>query len=210
MESSKQTLNHPLINNINKHIVTYFIYQLIIELIENTPKEQEKRLNAELNDFMKKHDIKFLFNPKLLRRKLIRIKFGQNRIIIRVFGIYLLKNVDSKSIQKIKMVGKILLNRWRRLGEIMQFSIVNPDQNITFWVVSAQYNSGDATVKCLNFVFNQDLPRNRVRHIYIDDASTDNTPELIEPWLSKHPDHYVEYIRNEKNIEYCSQSLYFL
>ncbi len=104
---------------------------------------------------------------------------------------------------KIKMVGKLLLNRWRRIWEVFQFLAVSQDTELTFFVVSAQYNSGEATLKCLDSVYNQRLPRERVKHIFIDDASTDSTPELIQNWLDTHPDHNVEYIRNEKNMNIC-------
>ena len=200
MKSFEQTLNYPLNNDTNKNIIVYFFYQLITELIENTPKKSEEILKDKLKDFLSKHHIKTPFNAKLLRRKLIRVKFGQKKNIIKLLGIYLLKNVDPESTSRPKMFGKILLNRWRRLGEIIRLSTTKHNQKITFWVVSAQYNAGEVTLKCLDSVYNQNLPRNRVKHIFIDDASTDNTPELIESWLSKHPDHNVEYIRNEKNM----------
>ncbi len=101
---------------------------------------------------------------------------------------------------KLKMLGKLLSNRWHRLWEVFKLARVEPDPEISFWVVSAQYNSGAATLKCLDSVYNQTLPRHRVRHIFIDDASTDNTPELIANWLKEHPGHNVEYIRNAKNM----------
>ena len=99
-----------------------------------------------------------------------------------------------------KMWGKYILNRWRRFGEVLRFSRVKPDNKLTFYIVSAQYNSGKATLKCLDSVYRQDFPRERIRHVFIDDASTDNTPQLIEKWLREHPEHNVEYIRNEKNM----------
>ena len=200
MKSFEQTLNHPLINDNNRGIITYFFYQLIIEFIENTPRNLEKILHQKLNDFLGQYNTKPAFNPNLLRRKLIRVKLGQKKVIIRIFGLYLLKNVDPKSTSKLKMLGKILINRWRRLCEIIRFSTTKPNNEITFWVVSAQYNAGEATLKCLDSVYNQDLPKSRVKHIFIDNASINNTPELIESWLAKHSDHNVEYIRNEKNM----------
>ena len=210
MKSFEQTLNHPLITDTNRHIVIYFFYQLITELIENSPKEQEKILNIELKQFMQKHAIKPLFNLKLLRRRLIRVKLGQKKTIIRMLGIYLLKEIDSEITSRPKMLGKLLLNRWQRLGEIIQLSATKKDPNITFWVVSAQYNSGEATLKCLDSVYNQNLLRDRIKHIFIDDASTDNTPELIESWLSAHPDHNVEYNSQRKEYEHRAQPLYSL
>ena len=101
---------------------------------------------------------------------------------------------------RLKMLLKFLVNRYRRIWESIYFAFIRPDTGLTFWVVSAQYNSKEATLKCLDSVYNQSLPRNRVKHIFIDDASTDNTPDLIESWLKTHPGHNVEYIRNEKNM----------
>ncbi len=100
---------------------------------------------------------------------------------------------------RFKMWGKYLCNRWRRLWELLRFAVVKPDYELTFWVVSAQYNAGEAILRCLDSVYNQSLPRSRVRHIFIDDASTDGTPELIAGWLREHPDNNVEYIRNAEN-----------
>ena len=99
-----------------------------------------------------------------------------------------------------KMRVKYLCNRWRRFWEMLRFAVVKPDSELTFWVVSAQYNAGEATIRCLDSVYKQSLPRTRVRHIFIDDASTDGTPELIEDWLRAHPDHNVEFIRNPENM----------
>ncbi len=99
-----------------------------------------------------------------------------------------------------KMLFKLFVNRMRSLWEIICFSSIKLDSELTFWVVSAQYNSAEATLKCLDSVYNQTVPRQRVRHIFIGDTSTDNTPELIEAWLAALPDHNVEYIRNEKNM----------
>jgi hypothetical protein len=98
-----------------------------------------------------------------------------------------------------------LLNRYRirlliraagRFGEIMKYSMVRPDRTYPFHIVSAQRNMGDITLRCLQSVYDQEYPRDLVRHVFIDDASTDDTPSLIEGWLRHHPDHRVEFIRN--------------
>ena len=65
-----------------------------------------------------------------------------------------------------------------------------------FYVVSSQRNAGNACVECLDSVYEQNHPRDLIRHIFIDDASDDDTPEIIEKWLASHPGHSVDFIRN--------------
>jgi glycosyltransferase involved in cell wall biosynthesis len=83
-----------------------------------------------------------------------------------------------------------------RCLEILKYSVVRPAIDRRFHLVSAQRNAGEAAIACLQSVFDQRYPRELVRHIFIDDASTDETPELIEAWLEDHPEHCVEFIRN--------------
>ena len=94
LDSFQQALAHPLLNNTNNKDVVYFFNQLIIELIENCPLASEKKLRATYKQFLKDHDIYPQFNSKLFRRKLIRIKLGKNKKIIRILGIYLYKIIS--------------------------------------------------------------------------------------------------------------------
>ena len=84
--------------------------------------------------------------------------------------------------------------------EILRYGLARPCGNRHFHIVSAQRNMGDAALKCLDSVYSQRYPREFVRHIFIDDASTYNTPSLIEHWLGDHPDHKVEFIRNSERL----------
>ncbi len=55
---------------------------------------------------------------------------------------------------------------------------------------------GLAALACLDSVHAQRYPKEHIRHVFIDDASTDDTPNTIQSWLDNHPDHRVEFIRN--------------
>ncbi len=67
-------------------------------------------------------------------------------------------------------------------------------------IVSAQRNSGDVAIKCLDSVFIQDYDRRKIRHIYIDDASTDGTADIVRRWMDEHPGHSVELWDRETRL----------
>jgi len=92
---------------------------------------------------------------------------------------------------------RVLLLR-RALGrcfEILRYAVIQPRKMQRFHVVSAQRNMGDVALNCLQSVYDQKYPSDLYRHIFIDDASTDDTATLVEAWLRDHPDHRVEFIR---------------
>lgn len=66
-----------------------------------------------------------------------------------------------------------------------------------FVVVSCERNAGRDALTCLQSVYEQDYPRCLLRHVFIDDASTDETEALVRGWLATHRNHRVEFIRNE-------------
>jgi glycosyltransferase involved in cell wall biosynthesis len=74
--------------------------------------------------------------------------------------------------------------------------MVRPRKNQRFHIVSAQRNMGRIALQCLQSVYEQHYPKNLVRHVFYDDASTDSTPDLVQDWLADHPDHCVTFIRN--------------
>jgi len=67
-----------------------------------------------------------------------------------------------------------------------------------FCIVSCERHAGAAALKCLDSVYRQRYDRRLVRHVFIDDASCDGTHELVLRWLETHPDHNVDYIRQEE------------
>lgn len=98
-----------------------------------------------------------------------------------------------------------LANRYRvlllkralgRCLEALRYAVVRPRKRQRFHVVSAQRNMGDFALNCLQSVYDQKYPNDLVRHVFIDDASTDDTATRIESWLRNHPDHRVEFIHN--------------
>jgi glycosyltransferase involved in cell wall biosynthesis len=80
--------------------------------------------------------------------------------------------------------------------ECLRYSlkVVHSDQY--FEIISCERNAGDFALKCLDSVYCQKYKRDKVTHIFIDDASDDGTHEKIVGWLEKHPDHRVQYIHN--------------
>ena len=95
-----------------------------------------------------------------------------------------------------------LLSR-RKLSAFLEgisYLVVRPQKESSFVVVSCERNAGSAAIQCLESVYRQKVDRGRVRHVFIDDASTDDTHGLISAWLEDHPDHNVEYIHNPKRL----------
>ena len=91
---------------------------------------------------------------------------------------------------------RLLIRGFGRCLEVLRYSMVRPRPHHLFHIVSAQRNMGEFSLRCLQSVYDQRYPREFVRHVFIDDASTDDTPSLIDGWLRTHPDHRVEFIRN--------------
>ena len=85
-----------------------------------------------------------------------------------------------------------------RAGEALKYSLVRPRTYYNFVVVSPERNAGAAGRKCLQSVYEQDYDKSRVRHIFIDDASIDDTPERIKTWMKEHPDNTIELIENRE------------
>ncbi len=89
--------------------------------------------------------------------------------------------------------------RPHRVLEAIRYALVRPKTDQRFFVVSAERNAGHNAIRCLESVYRQRYDRARVRHLFTDDASDDQTPRLIEGWLAAHPDHCVQFIRNEES-----------
>ncbi|MCG6949124.1 MAG: glycosyltransferase [Acidobacteria bacterium] len=102
---------------------------------------------------------------------------------------------------------RLLLRAAGRLGEILRYSTVRPPQDQRFHIVSAQRNMGETAVRCLESVKNQNYPKHLVQHVIIDDASTDETPEIINNWIQAHPDQRVTFIHNTKRIGMLGNNL---
>lgn len=80
--------------------------------------------------------------------------------------------------------------------ESLRYSLETVTANHQFIVVSCERNSGEFAIKCLDSVYSQKYQRDKVTHVFIDDASDDGTHEKIVRWLETHLDHNVRYIRN--------------
>ena len=93
---------------------------------------------------------------------------------------------------------RLLLRAVGRAGEILRYALVRPRHHHHFHVVSTQRNSGRDVLRCLDSVYEQRYPRDRCRHLVIDDSSDDGTPENIGAWLATHPDHSVDFVRRRQ------------
>ena len=72
-----------------------------------------------------------------------------------------------------------------------------PDQNISFSVVTAVYNSEKYLDDYFKSLTRQTLDfRKHIRLIMVDDGSTDNSVAIIEKWQKKYPDN-IHYIYQE-------------
>lgn len=94
-----------------------------------------------------------------------------------------------------------------RIVEILRYSLVRPPAFQQFYVVSAGWRAGQAAVRCLETVWHQRYPRDRVHHLYIDDASPDGTPDLIRHWLDHETRPNVEFIQNRDRLGMLANNL---
>lgn len=94
-----------------------------------------------------------------------------------------------------------------RAAEAVRYAFVRPTRDKRFVIVSSQRNAGDAARRCLDSVYAQDYDRRLVRHIYIDDVSSDDTRAIVERWLAEHPDHNVDYIATTERAGGCANNL---
>jgi glycosyltransferase involved in cell wall biosynthesis len=82
----------------------------------------------------------------------------------------------------------------RRLKASAGYASVTPSHPQRFYVVSCARNAGAAALRCLDSVHAQTHPADRIEHVYLDDASTDDTRAQIRGWLGTHPNHRVTYV----------------
>lgn len=98
------------------------------------------------------------------------------------------------NIKKFDRYSKLIIERLRYSGSLLK------NIKLMFYIVSSQRNSGEAAKKCLDSVYYQNYDKRYLKHIFIDDASDDNTDAIVQMWLSQHPDHCVSYIRNSVRV----------
>ena len=82
------------------------------------------------------------------------------------------------------------LHRWRR-GR----NIVDPEQPRVAIVIPA-WNEALVIERTIDRLFRLDYPAKRVRVYVVDDASTDNTPELLRAKAAQYPG-FVYHLRRE-------------
>ena len=93
---------------------------------------------------------------------------------------------------------RLLLRAAGRAREAVRYALVQPKRRNHFHIVSTQRNAGRDVLRCLDSVHDQRYPKDRLRHLVIDDASTDDTPGLIEKWCEQHPGHTVELVQRSR------------
>ncbi len=102
---------------------------------------------------------------------------------------------------------RLLLRAAGRAREAVRYALVQPQRRNHFHIVSAQRNMGSDAIRCLQSVYDQSYPKDFVRHIFFDDASTDATPDLVRGWLTDHPNHSVQFIQNTERQGMLSNNL---
>jgi glycosyltransferase involved in cell wall biosynthesis len=95
---------------------------------------------------------------------------------------------------------KRVLRKSRSIGEWLRYRLKRQTCDLRFDIVTCERNAREFALKCLDSVYGQDYDPGRVRHIFIDDASEDGTPELIETWLKSHPGNRVEFVHNRSRL----------
>jgi len=93
---------------------------------------------------------------------------------------------------------RLLLRAAGRAREAVRYALVQPKRRNHFHIVSTQRNAGRDLLRCLDSVHDQRYPKDRLRHLVIDDASTDDTPGLIEKWCEQHPGHSVDLVKRPR------------
>jgi len=66
----------------------------------------------------------------------------------------------------------------------------------TLSVVIPNYNHGHLLPRCLDSILTQSVQATEI--MIIDDGSTDNSVEIVEQWIKKHPS--IRLLRNERNM----------
>jgi glycosyltransferase involved in cell wall biosynthesis len=93
---------------------------------------------------------------------------------------------------------RLLLRAAGRAREVVHYAFVRPRLRHHFHIVSTERNAGRDLLRCLDSVHGQRYPRDNFRHLVIDDASTDDTPALVEAWCEQHPGHTVDLVRRSQ------------
>jgi len=93
------------------------------------------------------------------------------------------------------------LYRWfNLLLERVRYALVKPTTGRHFWVITCSWNSGSTVLKCIESVYVQNYDRAFLKHVFIDDNSSDGSSELIIQWMEDNPDHNLVYIRNDVQV----------
>lgn len=100
--------------------------------------------------------------------------------------------------QRVQVLWQRVRRRFGRVAEVWHYASCRPSCSQSFCVVTCERNAGEFVLRCLDSVYSQEYPKTHIRHLFIDDASTDDTPDLIRSWLDAHPDHQVEFIANQE------------
>jgi len=93
---------------------------------------------------------------------------------------------------------RLLLRAAGRTREAVRYALVQPKRRNHFHIVSTQRNAGRDVLRCLDSVERQRYPKNRYRHLVIDDDSTDDTSRLIEDWRESHQGHNVDLVKRSR------------
>jgi len=94
------------------------------------------------------------------------------------------------------------------VAERLKYLRIRTRDKLLFYIISSQRNTGEAAKKCLDSVYYQNFDKKYLKHVFIDDASDDDTHDIVQEWLSRHSNHCVEYIKNNVRVGGTANNLY--
>jgi glycosyltransferase involved in cell wall biosynthesis len=86
----------------------------------------------------------------------------------------------------------------------LKLLLVPPKERHHFVIVSAVRDMEQFIRRHIDSVFAQDYPKDRYRHLIVDDASTDATSDLIESFIGDNPGCNVEHRTNAARLGGCA------
>lgn len=101
-------------------------------------------------------------------------------------------------------VSHALKTRWLRAITDLQASLRPPKRQHTFFIASAAHDASGWIERHLASIAGQRYPLERVEHVILDDASSDDTAEVARRALRKLPSLRTRVERNESQLGGCA------
>lgn len=101
-------------------------------------------------------------------------------------------------------LGRKVRYRFNRAVDAVRMAAHGQRRDHSFHIVAATYNAAPWIERHLDSIHEQRYPRHKVRHLVINDGSSDDTDGRVRAWLDAHPGHAVEYVLNEERVGGCA------